>query len=167
MRSNIEIFKDVPSYDGDYQVSNYGNVKTLKFDKEKLLKPIIDSQGYLKVNLFKDNKAKTYRVHQLIAMAFLGHTPDGHKLVVDHKDNNPLNNHVDNLQLISQRENTSHHKTDCGVNWDKATNKWRARIRIGDKRVHLGLFTDKQEGLDQYQKALENMHLYIKNQILL
>ena len=82
------------------------------------------------------------------------------KYVIDHIDNNKLNNHADNLQIISQRENTSVHKTDCGIYWNKANKKWQAQIWIGDKRVFLGRFIDKQDGLDKYQKALENYHLF-------
>ena len=167
-----EIFKDVPEYEGIYQVSNFGNVKSLKYGKDRMMKHSLNGRGRLQVTLCKDCKRKIYKVHQLVAMSFLGHTPNGYKLVVDHIDSNPLNNHVDNLQLISNRENTSRGRTDCGVHWDKARNKWRARIWIGDKNVHLGYFIDKQDGINMYQKALENMHLYngdkkqFKNQII-
>ena len=70
---------------------------------------------------------------------------------------------MDNLQLISQRENSSRGKTDCGVYWNKRDNKWQARIWIIDKLVHLGLFVEKQDGLNMYQKALKNMHLFKKD----
>ena len=163
-----EKFKDIPDYDGDYQVSNFGNVKSLKYGKERILK--FGHRGvrsHLIVLLCKDGKVKTYGVHVLVAMAFLGHKPDGMNSVVDHKDNNPLNNHVDNLQILEQdgnssanRQNSSHHKTDCGVCWDKSRNKWRARIWIGDKDIHLGRFIDKQDGLNMYKKALASLHLY-------
>ena len=167
-----EIFKDLPDYDGVYQVSNFGNVKSLKFGEGRILKPGINSRGYLQVVLSKDCKKKGIKVHQLVAMAFLGHKPDGMNSVVDHIDNNPLNNHVDNLQIISNRENSSRGKKDVGIHWHKHANKWQAQINIGGKVIHLGLFTDKQEGLDQYQKALDNMHLFngdkkqFKNQII-
>ena len=155
-----EKFKDIPDYNGVYQVSNLGNVKSFKYGKEKLLKPAINSCGYLNVILCKDGKTKSYKVHQLVAMAFLEHTPDGMNSVVDHIDNNRLNNYMDNLQIISNRENSSRNKIDCGVSWVKAANKWQAQIVIGGKVVHLGLFTEKQEGLNMYQLALKNIHLY-------
>ena len=61
-----EIFKDIEGYEGDYQVSDYGNVKSFKLDKEgRILKSNIDGAGYLYVVLCKDNKQKTYRVHKL------------------------------------------------------------------------------------------------------
>ena len=167
-----EKFKDVPDYDGDYQVSNFGNVKSFKYGKERIRKPGVNKRGHLNVLLCKDGKVKTYGVHMLVAMAFLEHAPDGHKLVVDHKDSNPSNNYVGNLQLISQRENISRSKTDCGVTWFKSRNKWQSQIVIGGKRVYLGLFTEKQDGLDMYQKALASLHLFngddkqFRNQIL-
>jgi len=155
-----EIYKNIPGYDGLYQVSNLGNVKSLKWGKERILKASLGSGGYLSVCLRKNKKKKTYRVHQLCAMVYLGHVPNRHKAVVNHIDNNPLNNHVDNLEVISQRENTSIHKTDIGVCWHKRDKKWMASIRIGVKVIHLGCFTDKQQGLNKYQLALENMNLY-------
>ena len=116
--NNIEIYKNVTGYEGIYQVSNLGNVKSLerkvigKLDsirtlKEKVLKNNLNKKGYYLVGLMKDNKQATKKVHQLVAIAFLGHTPCGMKLVVDHIDNNPLNNRVDNLQIITQRENST------------------------------------------------------------
>ena len=163
-----EKFKDIEGYDGVYQVSNFGNVKSFKCGEEgRILKPGVNANGYLIVALCKDGKRKTCNIHQLVAIAFLGHTPDGRKSMVDHIDNKPFNNHVDNLQILEQdgnisatRQNSSRSKTDCGVYWNKRDKKWESKIRIGDKQVYLGLFTEKQDGLDQYKKALENIHLF-------
>ena len=155
-----EIYKNIPGYEGVYQVSNLGNVKSFKFDKERILKSGVNSRGYLQVILSKDGKLKGIKVHQLVAMSFLGHTPDGMNSVVDHIDNNRLNNHMDNLQIISNRENSSRSKIDCGVSWFKAANKWLAQIVIGGKVIYLGVFTEKQDGLDMYKLALNNIHLY-------
>jgi len=118
----MEIFKDIPGYEGIYQVSDLGRVKSLKFNKEKILKPGVNNHGYYTVVLCK-GKRKTINVHQLVAMAFLNHEPCGYNgLIVDHKDNNPLNNRLSNLQLISQRENTSKDKKGSskytGVSWN-------------------------------------------------
>ena len=157
-----EIWKTIPSYEGLYEVSNFGNVKTLsdRYGKERLLTPSINTTGYYRINLFKNNKIKNIKVHQLVAMAFLGHTPNGYEIVVNHKDNNPLNNYVDNLELVSNRYNTTCHKEDVGVTWDKTKNKWVSRIRINGKNIFLGLFIDKKHGSSIYQKALTNIHLY-------
>jgi hypothetical protein len=173
-----EEFRPIPGYEGYYEVSNFGNVKSLKREflingkypstvKEKILKPLlIGSIGkqYYALGLYKDGKGVTMRIHILVAMVFLGHVPDGtHKIVVDHIDNNKLNNHVSNLQLISQRENLSKDKKNgtskyTGVSWRKASNKWRSQIRVGDKNKDLGCFTSEEEAHEVYQNALKMYH---------
>ena len=157
-----EIFKDIPGYEGLYQVSNIGGVKSLgntKNRKEKILKPGIIN-GYLHVILHKNSKQKSFRVHQLVAMAFLGHTPNGYEIVVNHKDNNELNNYVDNLELVSNRYNSSCHKTDVGIYWKEINNKWIASITINRKTIYLGSFNEKEEASRVYQKAVVKIHLY-------
>ena len=129
-----EEYKEIPGYDGAYQASNLGNIKSFKgLSKEgRILKLIKNSAGYLSVGLSKDNKKKKFSVHQLVAMTFLNHKPDGHKLVVDHINNDPLDNKLENLQLIPHWYNLSKDKKGCtskytGVSWDKRSNKWRAQ----------------------------------------
>ena len=156
----MEIWKDVPGYEGYYQVSDLGNVKSIKFNKEKILKPRIDSHGYLRVDLFYKGKRKTIKVHQLVAMAFLNHTPDGYNgLIVDHKDNDKLNNRLSNLQLISARENSSKDKKGftskyTGVCWSKASNKWLSKITVNGKSKHIGYFKCELAAAAEYQKKL-------------
>ena len=170
MRQQQEDFRPVPGYEGYYEVSNFGNVKSLSNDrtrKEKILRPnligLIGRQYYA-VALCKDGKCKNMKIHILVAMAFLGHVPDGTmKIVVDHIDNNKLNNHVSNLQLISSRENLSKDKKNgsseyTGVYWNKYGNKWQSQIRIGDKGKYLGLFVSEEEAAEAYQNALKMCH---------
>jgi hypothetical protein len=151
-----EIWKDIPGYIGLYQVSNWGNVKGLK----GIRKQYISTTGYYQIALWLNNTEKKFKVHQLVAMAFLGHTPNGHETVVNHIDNNPLNNYVDNLELVSNRYNTTCHKTDPGVYWFKRDEKWKVDIKLNGLKVYLGMFTNKQDALDMYQKAVANIHLY-------
>jgi len=112
----MEKFKDIPGLEKKYQVSNLGNVKSLKryvkhnsgglkVVNERILRYVIKNRGYKHVVLMKNGKHKGYYIHQLVAMAFLGHTPNGHKLVVDHINEDKLDNRVENLQLISNKEN--------------------------------------------------------------
>jgi hypothetical protein len=104
-----EEFRDIPGYEGIYQVSNLGNVKSLNYNntkKEKFLTNSLDNNMYLRVGLSNNKVLKTIRVHQLVAMAFLGYVRNGKlDVVVDHKDNDKLNNNLNNLQLLSNRNN--------------------------------------------------------------
>lgn len=97
-----EIWKDVPSYEGLYEVSSLGNIKSLR--RNKILYPSKE-HGYLKTSLRKDGKQRHFSIHQLVAMAFLGHEPCGHKVVVDHINENKLDNRIENLQIITNKEN--------------------------------------------------------------
>lgn len=159
----MEIFKDIPGYEGSYQVSNLGRVKSLKLNREKILKPNINGGGYLYVILCNKGKFKTIRVHQLVAMAFLNHTPDGtHKIVVDHRNNDKQDNRLSNLQLISARKNSSKDKKGgtskyTGVCWHKRDNKWLSSIEINGKNKHLGCFSSEEEASMYYQDALKSI----------
>lgn len=157
-----EIFKDVPDYEGIYQVSNLGRVKSIKFNKEKILKPSVNNRGYSYVNLCNKEKVKNVRIHQLVAITFLNHELCGYKLVVDHKDNNPLNNNVNNLQLVTARYNSSKDKKGgssnyTGVSWDKDSNKWASQIKINGKSKNLGRFNSEKEASEYYQAALKSI----------
>jgi len=155
----MEVFKSIKGYKGLYQVSNLGNVKSLKHGNERILKGTLGSHGYLSVHLYKNKIKKTFTVHQLVAVLFLNHIIDGHEVVVNHKDFNKYNNNSDNLELISNRKNTNkkHLKSSSefiGVYWYKKKEKWRSSIRIKGKSKHLGYFTDEKKASEAYQSAL-------------
>lgn len=158
----IEEWKDIPEYEGLYQVSNLGNVKSLKFGKQKLLKPQINSRGYYQVRLWKNSKGSIIKVHQLVAMSFLNHIRNGLKLVVNHIDLDKTNNHIHNLEVITQRENANmkHIKTSSsyvGVCWDKSNNKWKSSITINGKLKHLGLFESELDASNAYQEIYKTI----------
>tara|TARA_R110000823_G_scaffold84258_1_gene189647 strand:+ start:400 stop:897 length:498 start_codon:yes stop_codon:yes gene_type:complete len=156
-----EQWKDIKGYEGLYKVSSYGNVKSLRYGKEKILK--LGSDGFRKqVNLYLLGTQKHHKIHQLVAIAFLNHTPNGYKLVVDHIDNNPLNNRLDNLQVITQRENMSKDRDGgtskyTGVCWNNHAKKWQARIHIDGKGKYLGIFHCELAASSAYQKALKQL----------
>lgn len=100
-----EIWKDIEGYEGLYQVSNQGRIKSLKYGKENILKPGTDKDGYLYVNLCKDAKTKSYKVHRLVAQAFIPN-PDN-KPQINHKSEEKWLNTVDNLEWATAKENTN------------------------------------------------------------
>ena len=173
--SDIEEYKDIIGYEGLYQVSNLGNVKslsrivickngTIKIIKEKILKPYKSySNGYLQVNLCNNKNKKTKEIHKLLAISFLNHKPCGYKEVVNHKDFDKLNNKLSNLELISQRENCNkkHLKSTSkyvGVSLNTKTNKWKSQIRINNKDIYLGLFINEKEASIAYNNKLKELN---------
>jgi len=162
MKNQKEVWKDVLNYEGIYQISNLGRVKSLKFGKERILRVGVDGNGYLNANLSKNGKVKSRCVHQLVVIAFLNHTPCGLELVVNHINFNKTDNRVENLEVITNRENTNkkHLKSSSqytGVSWYKPTGKWASHIWINGKLKNLGLFMDELEASNAYQNALKNI----------
>lgn len=114
-----EIYKNIVGYEGLYQVSNIGNVKSLprivkenfggeRTTKERILKRRIDNKGYDRVALYLNNKPLNYRVHRLVAMAFI-FNKNKHPQI-NHKDGNKLNNSVNNLEWCTNTTNMDHAK---------------------------------------------------------
>lgn len=100
----MEIFVDIKGYEGQYQISNCGNVKSLK--SNKILSPVPHTKGYLKAQLCKDGKRKSCYIHRLVAEAFIPN-PKGLSQV-DHIDNNRKNNSVENLRWVTCQDNILH-----------------------------------------------------------
>lgn len=110
---NTEIWKDIKGYEGLYQVSNFGRIKSLsrtmnnRFGGEAQLKERIRKlykyQGYFRVALCKNCIQKSYNVHRLVAQAFIPN-PDNLP-IINHKDENPSNNHVENLEWCTHQYN--------------------------------------------------------------
>ena len=92
----MEEWKDIQGYEGDYQVSSYGRIKSFKKNKEKILKPQMHYKGYEFITLLKNGISKKYKVHRLVAEAFIPN-PNNYP-VVNHKDENKSNNNVKNLE---------------------------------------------------------------------
>ena len=106
-----ENWKDVLEFEGLYQASNLGRIRSL-FRYKIVLKPQKNSCGYLFVNLHYNGNVKKCFIHRLVYEAFNGKIPEG--LVVNHIDENKENNRLDNLNLMSQKEN---------INWGTRTQR--------------------------------------------
>lgn len=162
-----------PKYEGKYQVSNLGNVKSLERRvrtgkgyrtlKESVLKSFLLRDGYLYIGL--SNPFRQYAVHQLVAICFLGHKRQKFKVVVDHINNVKTDNRVENLQLLNNRENSTKdtfNKTGyLGVT--KQCNKFKATIRDNGVSVYLGMFKTAElahEGYLQRRKEIEGRCLH-------
>lgn len=99
-----EIWKDIKGYEGLYQISNFGNVKSVK--KKIIRKPSSIPKGYLRIGLFKGGKTKFFYPHRLVAEAFI---PNPNNLpCINHKDNNTKNNRMENLEWCTYKYNNSY-----------------------------------------------------------
>lgn len=112
-----EEWKPIKGYEGIYEISNYGRVKSLKgwdghkyISRERILAPSKQQTNkyYMRsiVGLIKEGKREMHKVHRLVARAFIPN-PNNYK-IVNHKDGNPLNNRVNNLEWCSQKMNIDH-----------------------------------------------------------
>ena len=111
-----EVWRDINDYEGLYQVSNFGRVRSLDrqawngrvwHDKKGVLLALRKhNAGYLAVTLSKEGKAGYFLVHRLVGEAFLERPPN--KSEVNHIDENKHNNHVENLEWVTPKENMNH-----------------------------------------------------------
>jgi len=103
----MEEYIDIIGYEGYYQVSNFGNIKSIQ--KTRAINGIIkpsSRNGYYSVNLHKNNKISTKLVSRLVAIHFIPNTEN--KPMVNHKDGNKLNNNISNLEWVTNKENIRH-----------------------------------------------------------
>lgn len=153
----VEI-KDFPSY----KIDKKGNV--FSEHKQGFLRPYAKTNGYLTLHLYNNNNSKSFMVHQLMAITYLNHKPNGQTYVVDHIDGNKLNNNLNNLQIITQRENSNRRKPNPksgykGVYWNTVNQKWQVRLRINNKKRLLGYYNNPIKAHEDYIAFCE----FIKN----
>jgi len=114
----METFKPIPEYNGIYEVSNKGTIRTdkdkttytkgigVRHWKQRIMKLKTDKSGYKRATLWKNGKGKDFLVHRLVAIAFISN-PKGYELI-NHRDGNPSNNNVSNLEWTDYHGNLIH-----------------------------------------------------------
>lgn len=105
----MEIWKDIEGYEGLYQISNWGRVRSLKYkggSKERILKPCISGRGYLYVSLCKNHKRKNHYIHRLVGKAFLDNPDNLNE--INHKDEDKKNNHANNIEWCDRKYNCNY-----------------------------------------------------------
>jgi len=168
-----EKWVDIPDWESYYQVSDRGRVRSCtRRCKTKWGDRLVPYRlmslvqwgktNHLGLRLKKHGYSKQYYVHQLVAIAFLGHNPKESGFIIDHVDENPRNNYLSNLMLVTVRYNTSksiRHKGKStskytGVSWDKKSKKWKAQIVINGKKEHLGFFDNERDASETYKNRM-------------
>lgn len=156
-------WRDVPNYEGRYQVSNIGELKSFAYGSERILKGSISNDGYRQYTLNYKEKGlyNVFGAHQLVAMCFLNHEPNGvSTFVVDHIDDNKLNNNLSNLRLISNHENCVkryEEKHLFGVS--KVKNGYTSKVWHNGKMVYLGYYKDENNAHIRALKYLKDNNI--------
>ena len=101
-----EEWRDVIGYENEYQISNLGRVKSLKYKTQQILKFTLNDAGYFIVFLYKNDTRKRLRVHRLVGEAFISN-PD-HKPEVNHRFGNKIDNRLSELEWLTGSENKKH-----------------------------------------------------------
>ncbi len=153
-----EEFKQIVGYEGLYEVSNIGNVKScsrlvkcgkgFKVIKEHLVAQKDDNRGYLTVNLWKNNKLAHHKVHRLVASAFIPN-PNNYR-DVNHKDENKYNNSVENLEWLSHKDNLN-----FGTRNKRANNTRSKAVQQIDKITNETLATYKNAYIAENQTGIK------------
>jgi hypothetical protein len=173
-----EVWLPIKGYEGLYEVSDLGRVKSLKRTashwrggvrtvKEKILKQEIVIGDYRRVCLLKDKIKKRISVHRLVAFNFLEEDKD--RLFVNHIDRNTSNNKVENLEWVSRSENQTHaclnaNNNHYGIHKTKNKEEYQVRFNHNSVRVYLGTFKNIKKALkirDKFIKENQIINKYI------
>ena len=101
-----EIWADIEDFEGHYQISTFGRIKSFCKGTVKIRRLCVDTDGYLYASLFKNGKHTKRKIHRLVAKAFIANPED--KPQINHIDGNKMNNHISNLEWVTSTENNCH-----------------------------------------------------------
>lgn len=142
----METWKPIEDYK-DYEVSDTGKIRSLKYGKQRILQDRPDGCGYLQVILCVEGKQVSHKVHKLVAKAFIPNM--NNNLHVDHIDRVVTNNHKDNLRWVTRSENMlntyRHYRDTYSIRWLEKVKKYKVQINIQRKQNYLGCFETFEE----------------------
>ena len=160
LKIKLGISDNIKIIDGfeNYCVSDNGDVYNLKFERK--LRPRLKGKPdrkYYAVKLCKDGIVTQIKNHRLVALAFIENDDPNNKILVDHKDNDRLNNNVSNLRWSTHKGNSQNRNKQKdtsskykGVAYHKKNKKWRAQIYVNNKNKNLGYFHNEDEAARIY-----------------
>lgn len=151
-----ERWRDIEGYDGMYQVSDLGRVRSLKYGKVRVLRAQKNHKGYLQIGLCRDGKQKCYKIHRLVAQAFIPND-DSSKTQVNHIDECKQNNRKDNLEFCTPQYNMNYN----GLQYRRQHPKYK-RSKI--KEYYRPDLTE-QQNLDLFKEQGIECSLYTINRL--
>lgn len=164
-----EEWKDINGYEGFYQISNLGRVKSLERKiftsngkrmtrKERILKPFKNTKGYLQVRFWLGNHDESFKVHRLVALMFLDDYEADKQ--INHINGIKIDNNVENLEVVNQMENMGHRATTLnkkprGVR--KHHNRWKAQTTVKGDVYSFGYFSTKEEAYKAFFEGFKKL----------
>jgi len=153
-------FRDIDLFNRKLRVYPNGKILVKRCNRDEYYekKCLVHSSGYRHLLLYYEKKHKNYKVHRIIAYAFLELDIDNPKIQIDHIDRCKLNNNISNLRLVSHHQN-QFNTSAKGYYWNKQSQKWSAHIKLDGKKIHLGLFEKEDDARQAYLIAKEKYHI--------